>query len=388
MKKLYKRKEECCGCSACINICHQNAIHMEQDNKGFLYPVVEENLCIECGLCESVCPLKSDKINELFEKKVYGVKNKNEKERLISSSGGVFIEVAKYILQKNGVIYGVEMTSDFNIKHERATLIEDIRKFQGSKYVQSEKNNIFQLVEKDLKQGKNVLFTGTPCEIAGLKNFLVKKYDNLYTLDLICHGVPSIELLKICLEQKEKENFSTIDEIKFRDKIFGWRNQEMYIKLKNGKIYHAPIWEDNFYRLFTSNYILRDSCYACHFANMERKGDITIGDFWNIKNVNEIFEDNLGVSSIIINSKNGQKLFDGIKNNFEIIECLLNDVIQPNLKEPSPKPKEYEKFQQECFAKGFKYCLRKYGTMTFSEKLRRKLSPIKQKFKKIIKNRI
>lgn len=384
MKELYKTKEECCGCSACVNICHKNAIHMEKDSKGFLYPVIEKSLCVNCGLCEKVCPLKEKEASNLFEKKAYGVKNKNEKERFISSSGGVFIEAAKYFLKNNGVIYGVELTSDFKVKHGRAISIEDTVKFQGSKYVQSEKNDIFQLVQKDLNQGKNVLFTGTPCEIAGLKKFLIKNYNNLYTLDLICHGVPSMKLLEIFLKQKENENLASIDELKFRDKTYGWRNQEIYIKFKNGKIYHAPIWEDNFYRLFTSNYILRDSCYSCHFANIERKGDITIGDFWNIKSVNELFEDKLGVSSIIINSKKGQELFDKIRNNFEIIECSIDEVIQPNLKAPSSKPEGYEKFHQECTDKSFEYCLKKYGTLTFNEKIRRKLSPIKQKLKKII----
>ena len=235
------------------------------------------------------------------------------------------------------------------------------------------------MVQKDLKEGKEVLFTGTPCEVAGLKKYLRKEYDNLYTLDLICHGVPSMKLFQACL--KEKEKISKVEEIRFRDKEYGWRNQELYIKLKNGTIYHAPICGDNFYRLFTSNYILRDSCYTCKFANMERQGDITIGDFWNIKNVNTEFEDKLGVSSIIINTKKGKYLFESLKNTFEVIECSLNDINQPNLNHPSSRPERYEEFQKDCLEKGFDYCLKKYGTMKLSEKIRRKLSPIKQKLK-------
>lgn len=247
MTELYISKDECCGCSACVNICPKQAIHMEYDIKGYLYPVISEELCVDCQLCKKVCPLKEKKKENLFEKKAYGLKNKSDIERISSSSGSVFIEVAKCILDKNGVVYGVELTSDFQVKHGRAETLENARKFQGSKYVQSDKNGIFRLVQEDLKAGKEVLFTGTPCEVAGLKKFLRKEYDTLYTLDLICHGVPSMELLRTCLKEKEKENSSKVSELKFRDKKYGWRNQEIHVKYENGTDYHAPIWEDNFY---------------------------------------------------------------------------------------------------------------------------------------------
>ncbi|EPD59547.1 hypothetical protein HMPREF1215_01155 [Coprococcus sp. HPP0074] len=384
MKELYTKKEECCGCSACVNICPKHAIHMKPDTKGYLYPTIIQELCVECGLCEKVCPLKEQKKEDIFEKRAYGVKNKNRVERTNSSSGSVFIEVAKYILDKDGVVYGVALTSNFYVKHERAETLENARKFQGSKYVQSDKNEIFRLVQEDLRVGKEVLFTGTPCEVAGLKNFLRKDYENLYTLDIICHGVTSIKLLKSCLNEQEKKKASKIKELKFRDKKYGWRNQEIHIEYENGENYHAPIWEDNFYRLFTSNYILRDSCYTCKFATMDREGDITIGDFWNIKNVNEKFEDKLGVSSIIINSKKGQQLFEALKDNFQIIECSLGDITQHNLHSPSPYPEKYDEFQKDCLEKGFDYCLKKYGSMRLSEKIRRKFSPLKQKLKRVL----
>ena len=278
------------------------------------------------------------------------------------------------------------MNDDFQVKHGRATTLEDARKFQGSKYVQSDKQAIFCMVQKDLKEGKEVLFTGTPCEIAGLKKYLRKEYDNLYTLDLICHGVPSRKLLNAFLKGKEKLYSSQIIELKFREKEYGWRNQELYIKFENGRIYHAPIWVDNFYRLFTNNYILRDSCYSCRFSSMERQGDITIGDFWNIKNVNEAFEDKLGVSSIIINSEKGEKIFEKVKNKFDIIECSLNDINQKNLNSPSPRPSHYEEFQRLIGEKGFEYCLKKYGSMKMLEKIRRALSPVKQRLKIMIKH--
>lgn len=385
MEKLYINKEDCCGCSACLNICPKHAIYMKQDEKGYLYPEIRKDSCVDCKLCEKVCPLKEKVENKKFEKIAYGVKNKDEHERAKSSSGGIFVEVAKFILNNDGVVYGVEMNDDFQVKHGRATTLEEARKFQGSKYVQSDKQAIFCMVQKDLKEGKEVLFTGTPCEIAGLKKYLRKEYDNLYTVDLICHGVPSGKLLNAFLKGKEKLYSSQIIELKFREKVYGWRNQEIYIKFKNGRIYHAPIWVDNFYRLFTNNYILRDSCYTCRFSSMERQGDITIGDFWNLKNVNEAFEDKLGVSSVIINSEKGKKVFETLKNKFDIIECTLNEINQKNLNSPSPKPYHYEEFQRMIEKKGFEYCLKKYGSMKMREKIRRALSPVKQRLKAMLR---
>ena len=161
MEKLYINKEDCCGCSACLNVCPKHAIYMKHDEKGYLYPEIRKDSCVNCGLCKKVCPLKEKEKNKKFEKIAYGVKNKDEHERAKSSSGGVFVEVAKYILNNDGVVYGVEMNNDFQVKHGRATTLEDARKFQGSKYVQSDKHSIFCMVQKDLKEGKEVLFTGT-----------------------------------------------------------------------------------------------------------------------------------------------------------------------------------------------------------------------------------
>ena len=195
-----------------------------------------------------------------------------------------------------------------------------------------------------------------------------------------------LHALNAFLKGKEKLYSSQITELKFREKAYGWRNQELYIKFENGRIYHAPIWVDNFYRLFTNNYILRDSCYSCKFSRMERQGDITIGDFWNIKNANETFEDKLGVSSVIINSEKGKKIFETVKNEFDIIECSLNDINQKNLNSPSPKPVHYEDFQRLIAEKGFEYCLKKYGSMKMLEKIRRALSPVKQRLKAMLRH--
>lgn len=246
------------------------------------------------------------------------------------------------------------------------------------------KKTIFKNVKEDLLNEKKVLFTGTPCEVAGLKKYLGKEFGNLYTIDIICHGVPSQKLLHRCIKEQEIKHCSKIKGMTFRDKNYGWRNQEINMVFENGKNYHSPIWKDEFYRLFTSNYILRDSCYSCHYSNIRRPGDIMIGDFWNIKNVDESFEDFLGISSVLINSKKGEELFGKIKEYFEWFECSLEGIMQPNLSRPSQKPEKYDCFQKDLKNKGMNYCMKKYGSMRFGEKVRRYLSPLKYSILKII----
>lgn len=384
MPNLYVNKSQCCGCTACVNICPTKSIYLEEDNKGFLYPKIDENICINCGLCETTCPLKQNSLPAVHEHKAYGVKNKSASERMKSSSGSVFIELAKFILSQKGVVYGVRMEDDFTICYSRAENLDEARKFQGSKYVQSLKLDNYNKVKQDLIQGKKVLFIGTPCEVAGLKNFLRgRDTSGLYTVDIICHGVPSQLFLKQSIQKQEERYGAKVKRLTFRDKSYGWRNQEIKIDFNNEKEYHAPIWEDEFYRLFTSNYILRDCCYSCHYSNLDREGDITIGDFWNIKNVKEAFEDQLGVSSVIINSEKGNQLFEEIKCNFDMFSCSLEDVLQPNLIHPSKKPNDFEKFEKDYEVRGLKYCLKKYGKMKKTERFRRFLSPIKKSLRAI-----
>ena len=305
MQVLFTEKENCCGCSACFAICTKRAIQMKEDFKGYLYPEINTDLCIECNLCEKVCPLKHEVTNDKFVKKAFGVKNKNTDERMRSSSGSVFIEAAKYILGQSGIVYGVKMQPDLKVEFDRAGTLEEARAFQGSKYVQSIKGESYKNVKEDLQKGKTVLFTGTPCEVAGLKKYLGKAYDNLYAIDIICHGVPSQQFLDNYMKGQEMRHKSKLREMIFRDKKYGWRHQKISMVFENDKNYHLPIWEDEFYRLFTGNYILRDSCYSCRYSNMNRVGDITIGDFWNINNVDETFEDSLGVSSVLVNTERG-----------------------------------------------------------------------------------
>lgn len=389
MVELFEKAEQCCGCTACLNICPKQAISMLEDQKGFLYPKIDGSKCVECGLCQKVCPFKVDGLaGGKFSKIAYAVKNKDNTERAQSSSGAVFIEVAKAVLGSDGVVYGVRLDDVHRAMHDRASSIESARKFQGSKYVQSYKGSILQEIKRDLKAGNTVLFTGTPCEVAGLKRFLGVPYDNLVTVDIICHGTPSPGSFDDHIRALEKKYSSKISKISFRNKQYGWRNQELWIKFNNGEIYHNPIWEDEYYRLFTGNYLLRDSCYSCPFASMNRPGDITIGDFWNINNVKPDFEDKLGVSSIIVNTEKGQDLITEILTSFEYYEVSLDECTQRNLQAPSPKPDDFDSFRADWEQHGLDYCRKKYASMGFGERIRRTLSPVKKRVMKVIKRNV
>lgn len=378
MIQLFDSLSQCCGCTACYSVCPKHAIEMRSEDDGYWYPIVNHDKCIDCGRCEAVCPLKhvsSGMLNDV--KAAYGVKNKSSEERMRSSSGSVYIELAKYVLHRDGVVYGVKRDTHYGARHGRATSLSEARQFQGSKYVQSYKGRVFESVKRDLLANRLVLFTGTPCEVYGLNRYLSRNYDNLITVDIICHGTPSALALNTYLGELERKNKSSITELKFRDKEFGWRNQELSIRFSNGQNYHNPIWVDRLYRLFTNNYLLRSSCYACPFAIGMRSGDITIGDYWNIKNVRPKFEDELGVSSVLVNSPKGEAILEKIIDEFRWFPSTLEECTQHNLVAPSRKPEDYDAFIVDWKKRGFSFCLKKYGAMTLGERLRRFLSPVK-----------
>ena len=339
------QKENCCGCSACFNICPKNAIIMKEDEKGFLFPDINNDICVNCGLCKKVCPIENEiNVNE-FNQEFYGVKNKDNDIREKSSSGGVYNELIKYVLQRDGICYGAVYNKDFEVKHCRAVDEEECKKQLGSKYVQSEIGTTFKKVKEDIKKGKLVLFSGTPCQIQGLKNFIGNiDMTNLILCDIICHGVPSTYILKKYIKELEKRYKSKIVKIDFRkkDKNFGIKN--MFIIFESGKEVFIPSYYDNFYHLFERELIARECCSNCKFANLNRTGDISIGDFWGIEKFNKDFNDNKGVSLVIVNSNKGKEIFDSIKDNFNIIESNSENSKQPSLEKPTSKNKYYYDF--------------------------------------------
>ena len=322
-----KQREKCCGCQACYNSCPRGAITMIEDEYGFRYPKIDKSKCINCKICEKTFPMLIPS-NDGKIISSWCVINKNDNERLESSSGGVFTLLAKEILKNNGIVFGAVFDKDYNIVHSYIDNVDDLKKMQGSKYVQSNIGKSFIQAKNFLDDGKTVLFTGTSCQIEGLKLFLKKDYSNLYTQDIICHGVPSPKVWRKYLEY-QKNKYGDIKNISFRNKDHGWSLYQMKISFKS-KIYCKCYKDDSFMNVFLDDLCLRDSCYNCIFKKKYRNSDITLADFWGIDKVKNKYNDDKGVSAVIINTKKGENIFEKIKKycNYEKVE--LNDIIKYN----------------------------------------------------------
>ena len=363
---LYENKKDCCGCTACMNICPKHAISMEEDEEGFLYPKIDKNLCVECGLCKKICAFQNGyNIDNTLEKiEVYASKSKSEEIRMMSSSGGMFYEIAKYILDNDGVVYGVIFDESFHAKHSRTENIDGIKKMMGSKYSQSELGKIYAQVKNDLQEGRLVLFTGTPCQVVGLNNFLQNiDKSNLVLVDLICHGTPSPKLFKEYIQFLEKVKGKKVKEYYHRSKINGWIQTESVV-FENEKIDYKSRLSQTWKRIFYTDLALRPTCYNCKYTNTNRPSDITIGDFWGIENYNSKFADNKGISLVLLNTVRGKEIFNNISKNLDIDKRKIDEAIvkNPQLKEPiKVLPNQREEFWNNYRIKGFKYVVNKYG---------------------------
>lgn len=337
MKNLYLEngdKYKCNGCGICTLVCPKKCIHMEQDKEGFFYPVIDEKLCIKCGRCKNIC--SNCKKNNNYKQKAFIAINKNEDEREKSASGGMFIILARYVIEKNGIVFGAEYDSELNVRHGEADTLKKCKNFMGSKYVRSDMTGIYNKVENYLKQDKYVLFTGTPCQCNALKIYLNKEYDKLILCDIICHGNPSPKVFKKYKEELEKKKKIKVKDIKFRSKENGWNNSTPIIEYDNGEKVEDPI----FYQAFISELISRPSCYRCPFVSQDRISDFTIGDMWGIEKISPHMNDNKGVSLFLVNSDKAVEILSEIEKNIKLEEVDIklafsynhNKNVRPNLK--------------------------------------------------------
>lgn len=384
MKKIVDDKL-CCGCSACQNICPKKAIEMRDDESGFQHPVINQEKCINCMMCKKICPIiNTKKIKDNQE--AYSAYNINEEERKKSSSGGIFILIAKKIIDLGGVVFGAYFDEDMILKHGYVENKDELNKFQTSKYVQSKIGNMYSIARNFLNNGKLVFFTGTPCQIQGLKNFLKKDYENLYTQDIICHGVPSPLAWKKYIEYRKKiDNEKIIENVNFRNKENGWSNYNVIFKYKNKK-YKEIYRNDWFMKAFLNNLIIRNSCTNCKFKKEYRSSDITLGDFWGINKIKKEMYDDKGTSLIIVNSKKGNKILKLIENEIKISSVPIEEAVRfnPSFNKPSKYNKKKRKFFKEINKKtDFDIIIKKF---TFKEGIIKKIkNKIKNNIKKLYK---
>ncbi|MEE1060396.1 MAG: Coenzyme F420 hydrogenase/dehydrogenase, beta subunit C-terminal domain [Ruminococcus sp.] len=377
MINLFSSKDRCCGCAACASVCPKNAIIMKNDASGFAYPEVNSDLCVDCGMCKKVCPFGCDKAEaEKYESNVYAVLNKDEKIRRKSSSGGFFSTLANEIVEKKGVVYGAVFDDDFKVQHIRGTDVEKIALMRGSKYVQSDMTGVFPQIKMDLNDGKKVLFTGTGCQVAGLKKYLGKDFENLITVDIVCHGVPSQKHFDGYKAMLEKKYGSELKSFSFRTKKLKGEIQDIEAVFKNGKCYSEYPDADDFRCMFSKNYTLRPSCFVCPYATDRRVGDITIGDFWGIEKTMPEFKNPLGNSLAVVSTDKGKKLFESVKNQIEIRKSSMENALQPSLVKPATKPDNYDEFTADFEACGFEYVSKKYKLVPTMKKIKRKIKKL------------
>jgi coenzyme F420-reducing hydrogenase beta subunit len=374
-----EEKSQCCGCSACLNICPSNAITMQHDTLGFLYPIVDGQKCINCGLCDKVCDfgINYDKSFLLPSPKIYGAWQKDDEERMNSQSGALFSTLAKFVLKEGGVVYGVALNSELNAEHIRTADLDELYRIKKSKYVQSDIGITFKRIANDLVDGQTVLFSGTPCQASGLRSFIHNKRvddSKLYVINIICHGVPSPNIWKDNIKYVERTKKEKVLSANFLDKsICGWHGGKESYTFQKGK----PFVSELYTKLYYKHLMLRDSCYICPFANFRHPGDITVGDFWGLDKVKpELDKEDKGVSLVIINTQKGISLFNKIKDCVNCFDSNVSECMQPNLEKPTAPNPMCKEFEQDYSDYGFDYIARKYGTLNFKYYLKENVKKI------------
>lgn len=341
--ELFESEKDCCGCTACVSICPKNAIMMNENRKGFLVPEIDENKCVNCMLCQKVCNFKKFKPTE-HEPKVFAFRYLKNGELEKSQSGGAAAAISDKIIMLNGCVFGSQVINGYDIVHKVEYDKKGCKRFKGSKYVQSNMNNCFNKCKEELLGDKYVLFTGTGCQIHGLLSYLhltKTPLDKLFTMDIICHGVPGQGIWKQYIKELEKKLGHNIVNVNFRDKnLMGWRGQIEKYELDNNTSINLQLWSKIYQRCI----IFRDSCYNCKYTTTNRESDFTVGDYWGVENYFPQYDDNKGISIILVHSKKGEALLSEIKQNNTLVNISVKQALQPNLQNPSSKSFIYNIF--------------------------------------------
>jgi len=332
MEIPYEKKENCCGCGSCAAICEQNAIIMKTDEYGFFYPYINEQNCLDCGRCKAVCAFPKGNKNGKQPLAAYAAINKNIDVLNRSASGGVFGVLAEYVLGQNGIVFGCVFDKELKAVHIGIERHDDIKKIQGSKYVQSYMGDCYKQIKEYLKDNRTVLFTGVPCQVGALTSFLGREYGNLITADLSCHGVPSQEFFRDYVNFLNNKYRIEINNFFFRGKYDGWGKTVRIEYEKHGKTFDKLIQEyDSYYcTYFLKRSIVRDSCYNCKYMCIKRPGDFTMCDYWGIQEVHPGIDCTNGVSALLVNSHRGQKIIDLVRDKIELFPTSLENIIINN----------------------------------------------------------
>lgn len=374
-----KLKSKCNGCGVCALVCPKHCIRMIEDEEGFLYPEIDEKKCIKCNKCRKICGNYNDKNDN--NEHAYAAINNSKEQLNDSSSGGMFYILAEYVINNNGVVFGVTYSENLEAIHEFATDLQECKKFQGSKYVRSNLKNSYEEVRNFLEKGKIVLFTGTACQISGLKKYLNKDYENLILCDILCHANPSPKVFKMYIENLQMVKNKKVKTIWFRSKENGWRNQTPIVEYEDGEKNE----ENSYFKAFVCEMINRPSCYSCQFASKRRITDFTIGDFWGINKVIPDLDESQGVSLLTVNSEKGDRLLEIIKEKMTLksvdydLACSFNHY--HNVKEHKNREIFFDKVASgEINSNNIIKNMNKYTKRTIYEKVLGKL-------KRFIKNK-
>lgn len=368
----------CCGCLACKDICPKQAITKTVEENGFIVPSIDLEKCVDCGLCEKICDFKKEHNGEPNIQKAYSLKVKDPKVLNASTSGGAFTAISDQIFNDGGIVVGSVMDDNFIVHHEVAdkSMVRDL--MRGSKYVQSDTDGIFRTIRNILKTGRKVLFTGSPCQCAALRSYLGEEYKNLIVMDFLCHGVPGNKMFKEHIEFLEDRYGKQLVSFSFRNKEYGWDSYNNIAELKGGQK-KAKLINQAYYRFFSNNLSLRQSCYNCPYRSLNRPSDLTMGDFWGIGKLTGK-KDNTGVSLILTHSEKAENLLERCRVDSEIFEYPVSAVLPRVSVEPCRKNKKYERFWETYRHEGYQNLVKRFFDESFPKIFRFNIRKIGKKF--------